>query len=146
MRPVRRVREEQHIMRMQELRDRRQLCCHAVIRRIDEECRARLGVFPHGILHRPDRYAHRNAEAHIDLRLQPDGPHPRENHRTDDGPVRIARHEEHIAGRKRRHQHSMNRARRPVHHEICRIRTVRLCRQFLRRADTARRRMEIVEF
>ena len=39
----------------------------------------------------------------------------------------------------------MDRARRPIHHEVRRIRAVRLCRQFLRRADAARRRMEVVE-
>ena len=60
--------------------------------------------------------------------------------------MHIARYEEYISWCKRSEQHGVECARRPIHHEVRRIRTVRLCRQLLRRTDAARRRMEIVEF
>ena len=59
--------------------------------------------------------------------------------------MHIARYEENIPRRKRSKQHCVDRTRRPIHHEERRIRAVRLRRQLLRRADAARRRMEVVE-
>ena len=140
------IREEQHIVCMQEVRDGRQLRHHTVVRWIDEERRACLGMFAYRRLHRMQRHPHRNAEPRVNLRLHINGANSRKDHRPHDRAVHVARHEDGLAGRKRRHQHCMDRARRPIHHKVRRVRAVRLCRKLLRRTDTARRRMEIIQF
>ena len=145
MRPVRCIHEEEFALLMQEVRNCRQLCRHTVVRRIDEERGARLGVLAHGTFHGAQRHPHRNAEPCVNLRLHIDGTYPRKDHRPHNRAVHIARHEEHIPRRKRSEQHGVECARRPIHHEVRRIPTVRLRRQLLRRTDAARRRMEIVE-
>ena len=145
MRTMCSIREEEYFVRVKVRGNRRQLRGHPVVGRMDEECGACLGMLPHRVFHRFVRYAHRNPEPCIDLRSKPDRPHPRKDHRADDGAVCIARHENGISGRGRRHQHRVDSTRRPVHHKVCCIRTVCARRQLLRRADAARRRMEVIE-
>ena len=123
----------------------RQLRGHAVVGRMDEERGTRLGMLTHRTFHRRVRYAHRDPEPWVDRGGKPDGAHAREDHRADNGAVCVARHEDGIAGRGRRHQHRVDSTRRPVHHKVCRVRTVCARRQLLRRADAARRRMEVIE-
>ena len=146
MRPVRRIHEEEFSLRMQEVRDGSELRRYTVVRRIDEERRACLGMFVHRRLHRMQRHPHRDAELRVNLRLHINGANPRKDHRPHDRTVHVARHEDGLAGRKRRHQHCVDCARCPIHHKVRRIRTVCLCRELLCRTDTARRRMEIIEF
>ena len=145
MRPVRRIHEEELALRMKKIRDCRQLRRHTVVRRIDEERGACLGVLAHGTFHGAQRHPHRDAEPCVDLRLHIDGAHSRKDHRPHSRTVHIARYEEYISWCKRSEQHGVECARRPIHHEVRRIRTVRLCRQLLRRTDAARRRMEVIE-
>ena len=112
---------------------------------MDEERGTRLGMLPYRAFHRRVRHAHRDPEPCVDRGGKPDGAHAREDHRADDGAVCVARHEDGIAGRGRRHQHRVDSTRRPVHHKVCCVRTVRARRQLLRRTDAARRRMEVIE-
>ena len=71
-----RICKQHHIMCVEERRDGREFCRHTVIRRIDEECRTRLGVLPHDLLHRVQRYAHCDSEPRVDQAADRQGAPP----------------------------------------------------------------------
>ena len=99
VRSVRLVDKQQHAVRMDELRDCFQSIRHAVVRRVDADERLRLGMQSDGPCDRLFGQAHRDAEALVDLGLQEDGPRAREDDAADDRAMRIARHEDGVAGR-----------------------------------------------
>ena len=99
VRAVRLVDEQQHAVRMDELRDCFQAVRHAVVCRVDADERLRLGMQSDSTADLLLSQAHRDAEALVDLWLQEDGPRACEDDAADDRAVRIARHEDGVAGR-----------------------------------------------